>query len=233
MQLDLFIEDIVIENQGELYVSSITISENVGYEHRAVTQLINSYKDKFDELRPLHLKCIGTNGTADYKTWYELDENQVTFLLQLMKNNEYTVNFKLNLTKAFSLMKQKLQQKTLSLPQTYLEALKSLTLEVEQRQALEKKVNLLTHASKLYTTSEIAKELNFKSATMLNNMLNDDKVQYKQNGTWLLYSKYAECGYVSIKQHALDSGKIVYDRKWTGTGRDFLLNRYAELLNDR
>ena len=51
-------------------------------EHRVVVQLINTYKKEFDEFRPLHLKSIGQNGTSSYKTWYELDENQVTFLLK-------------------------------------------------------------------------------------------------------------------------------------------------------
>ncbi len=88
----------------------------------------------------------------------------------------------------------------------------------------EKQRNKLIHQTKLYTTSEIAKESGLRSATQLNNLLAEKKVQYKQNKTWLLYSKYAECGYVSIKQTPLDNGTIIYDRKWTGTGRDFILN---------
>jgi len=121
----------------------------------------------------------------------------------------------------------KLKQQ-LQLPNNYLEALKALTIEVEHRQLLENKVHSLTHASKLYTTSEIAKELNFKSATALNLQLNEDDIQYKQNGTWLLYSKYSDKNFVSIKQDILDNGKIIYDRKWTGVGRDFLIEKYTK-----
>lgn len=234
MQLDLFADNIVIENKGELFVSSIVIAENVDYEHESISRLISTYLKEFCELRPTDLKSDGVFGTSSFRKWYELDENQVTFLFQLMRNNQHTVKFKLNLTKAFSLMKQKIQQKSLSLPQTYLEALRALTIEVENRQQLEKKVNLLTHASKLYTTSEIAKEIGLKSATALNSILNDDGVQYKQNGTWLMYSKYSERGYVSIKQQVLDSGRIIYDRKWTGVGRDFILNKYSsEVKNEK
>ena len=76
------------------------------------------------------------------------------------------------------------------------------------------------------TTSEIAKELGLSSATKLNNLLSEKKIQYKQNKTWLLYSKYSELGLVSIKQDVLDNGKIIYDRKWTGKGRDFILNLF-------
>ena len=101
----------------------------------------------------------------------------------------------------------------------------------EERQArleAEKQRDKLIHQNKLYTTSEIAKELGLKSATKLNGLLAEKKIQYKQNKTWLLYSKYADCGYVSIKQDILDSGHIIYDRKWTGKGRDFILNLFKE-----
>ena len=101
----------------------------------------------------------------------------------------------------------------------------------EERQArleAEKLRDKLIHQNKLYTTSEIAKELGLKSATKLNGLLAEKKIQYKQNKTWLLYSKYADCGYVSIKQDILDSGHIIYDRKWTGKGRDFILNLFEE-----
>lgn len=92
----------------------------------------------------------------------------------------------------------------------------------------EEQRNRLIHQSKLYTTSEIAKELGLSSATKLNALLAEKKIQYKQNKTWLLYSKYSECGYVSIKQDVLDNGHIIYDRKWTGSGRDFILDLLKE-----
>lgn len=101
----------------------------------------------------------------------------------------------------------------------------------EERQArleAEKQRDKLIHQNKLYTTSEIAKELGLKSANKLNQLLAEKKIQYKQNKTWLLYSKYSDCGYVSIKQDILDSGHIIYDRKWTGKGRDFILNLFKE-----
>lgn len=112
------------------------------------------------------------------------------------------------------------------LPKTYLEALRELVRAEEEKLALQDRVCKLTHAKKLYTTTEIAKELGFKSANAFNLILEEDKVQYKVNSTWVLTSKYADKEYVSIKQTELDSGKIIYDRKWTGLGRDFLINKY-------
>lgn len=230
LQPDLFNQEIVKEENGELLVSSIVVAENVNYEHQSVIRLINSYKKEFEQFKPIDLKSSGTNGTSSYKTWYELDENQVTFLLQLMKNNEYTVKFKLALTKAFSTMKNKLLEKRLPTP---LETAKMLVQVLEEKEALlltnkalEKQNTILMHTNNLYTATEIAKELGLKSATILNQKLSDMKIQYKVNNSWVFYSKYADNGYTSIKQHILDSGKEIYDRKFTQTGRDFILKLF-------
>jgi anti-repressor protein len=64
-----------------------------------------------------------------------------------------------------------------------------------EKQELEHTVSILTHVNKTYTTTEIAKELGLKSANVLNAILEEKKIQYKQNSTWVLYSKYADKGY--------------------------------------
>lgn len=126
---------------------------------------------------------------------------------------------------------KKLKQSVPALPQTYLEALKALVKSEEEKQQalLEAKeakdhVKLLVHNGKTYTSSEIAKELGMKSAIALNKLLEEKRIQYKQNGTWLMYSEYSEKGYTSVKQIQLDNGTIQYDRRWTGKGRDFIIN---------
>ena len=111
-------------------------------------------------------------------------------------------------------------------PDLLIAAATKLKEERAARLEAEKQRDKLVHQNKLYTTSEIAKELGLSSATKLNNLLSEKKIQYKQNKTWLLYSKYSELGLVSIKQEVLDNGKIIYDRKWTGKGRDFILNLF-------
>lgn len=114
------------------------------------------------------------------------------------------------------------------LPTTYLEALKELVKVEEEKLSLENKVKNLTHQSKLYTATEIAKELGFKSASEFNKILEADKIQYKVNGTWVLTAKYADKNYTSIKQFELDNGTIKYDRRWNGLGRQFLIEKYGK-----
>lgn len=89
---------------------------------------------------------------------------------------------------------------------------------------LEKKNAILMHVTKTYTATEIAKELNLKSAIELNKILAEKKIQYKVGGTWVLYSKYSNMGYEDIKQEVMDNGRVVYHRKFTQLGRDFILN---------
>lgn len=88
----------------------------------------------------------------------------------------------------------------------------------------EKKNAILMHVNKTYTATEIAKELNMKSAQQLNAKLEEMGIQYKVNNTWVLYSQYSNLGYEEIKQEVLDSGKVVYHRKFTQMGRDFIVN---------
>ena len=114
----------------------------------------------------------------------------------------------------------------LSDPDTIIRLASQLKQEREARQIAEQKVTILTHTNKLYTSTELAKELGFKSATQFNKQLEADGIQYKVNGTWVTTAKYSKMGLTSIKQIELDSGKIIYDRKWTGLGREFLIEKY-------
>lgn len=113
-------------------------------------------------------------------------------------------------------------------PDFGIELLTKLKEERAARVEAEKKNAILTHVNKTYTMTEIAKELNLKSAVELNKLLAEKKVQYKVNGTWVLYSDYSNLGYEDIKQDVLDSGKVIYHRKITQMGRAFILGLFED-----
>ncbi len=152
------------------------------------------------------------------------------YLLGMKANNDVAKKFQMWLaTEVLPSMRKYGMYATdelLDNPDLLIAAATKLKEERAARLEAEKQRDKLVHQNKLYTTSEIAKELGLSSATKLNNLLSENKIQYKQNKTWLLYSKYSELGLVSIKQDVLDNGKIIYDRKWTGKGRDFILNLF-------
>lgn len=126
-------------------------------------------------------------------------------------------------------MTDEIIEKTLTGPDYLIQLATTLKEERQKRIDAEQKNAILMHVNKTYTSTEIAKECNLKSAMQLNKILSDMKIQYQSNGTWVLYSKFANMGYEEIKQEVLDNGKVIYHRRFTQYGRDFIVN----LLKDR
>lgn len=114
-------------------------------------------------------------------------------------------------------------------PDFGIELLTKLKQERQARVEAERKNAILTHVNKTYTMTEIAKELDLKSAIQLNKLLADKKIQYSVNGTWVLYSPYSSMGYEEIKQEILDNGKVIYHRRITQLGREFILQLFNEV----
>ena len=116
------------------------------------------------------------------------------------------------------------KQQTIMLAMQYLQenliAMKERAIKAERKNAI------LMHVSKTYTAGEIAKEIGMRSAQELNQALADKGIQYKQNGTWLPTAENSSCGYFEIKQQELESGKVIYDRRITQTGREFILSLF-------
>lgn len=81
--------------------------------------------------------------------------------------------------------------------------------------------DLVLQNKTLVPISVIAKDYGM-SATKLNKILHELKVQYKQGSTWLLYQKYASKGYTQSKTHAIDADYSKMHTYWTQKGRLFL-----------
>ena len=111
-------------------------------------------------------------------------------------------------------------------PDFGIELLTKLKEERAARIEAEKTNAILMHVNKTYTMTEIAKEIGLKSANELNKILAEKKIQYKSNGTWVMYSDYSDLGYESIKQETLDSGRVIYYRRITQLGRKFILSLF-------
>ncbi|WP_238544924.1 phage antirepressor KilAC domain-containing protein [Geomicrobium sp. JCM 19039] len=107
--------------------------------------------------------------------------------------------------------------------------------EQEQVQLLEQKAAEYEHKARYVdqilaskgtvTTTQIAKDYGM-SGVKLNAILKDEKVQYKQNGQWLLYSQYQDKGYVEsntvdITHRDGRRGAVMHNR-WTQKGRLFI-----------
>ena len=113
-------------------------------------------------------------------------------------------------------------------PEFGIKLLTALKDEREKRKEAEGTVAILSHVNKTYTMTEIAKELNMNSAQQLNKTLASMGIQFKTNGTWVFYSRFSSLGYEEIKQEVLDSGMVIYHRKITQRGREFILRTVRE-----
>ena len=156
--------------------------------------------------------------------------------LAMLENNEKGKQARLYFIRCEEEYKKQRQN---MLPQTYIQALERLLesekekerlkLEnIQQKQQLveyEPKVtyyDLVLKSPNLITITLIAKDYG-KSGQWLNKFLNEQGIQYKQSGTWLLYQKYAQMGYTKSETYIdEETGFSKLNTKWTQKGRLFI-----------
>ena len=107
--------------------------------------------------------------------------------------------------------------------------LELLTSEVKEKEQVLHQLDLskpkveyydnVLRSSTTYSITQLAKELNFKSARALNSKLHEIGIQYNQAGNWHLFSKYSNKGYVVTETFCKKS----YDGYRTQT-----INRFTE-----
>lgn len=120
-------------------------------------------------------------------------------------------------------------------PEVLEKALTALRNEREKNKELQQAIEILKPKANYYDLilnckntvpiSVIAKDYGM-SAIHMNNLLHKKGIQYKQGEIWLLYQKYATCGYTQSKthHHKNSNGKDISrtGTEWTQKGRKFL-----------
>lgn len=204
-------------------MSSKRIAEKTGKRHDHVIRDIRVMIDELKKDTP----NLGNEFLENFDNRNFTSEILISERLSLCLASGYSISLRMMIIDDWAAMKEKSNK-----PKEFTtKELLLLQLEtIERAEKAEKTVAILTHVNKTYTSTEIAKELGFKSANEMNKKLHDLGVQYKQNDTWILYSKYSGLAYVDIKQEVLDSGKVVYHRRWTQIGREFLINFLVKSL---
>lgn len=106
------------------------------------------------------------------------------------------------------------------------------TAELKKQAPKVEYFNEVLQSESTYNTNQIAKELG-TSAVSLNRILQQRNIQYKQNGTWLLYHKYQNKGFTKTKTHSfIDSAGLTQTSMqtvWTEAGRLFIHSVMKEL----
>ena len=100
--------ELVIIKGKELFTNSLVIADGTQNEHKSVIRIIDVYKEKFErwgEIRFSDLKSTNPLGGRPTTVAY-LNEQQATFLVTLLKNNDIVVNFKAELVDQFYKMRE-------------------------------------------------------------------------------------------------------------------------------
>lgn len=221
------------ERHGQIVTTSRNVAEVFRKQHKnvlkAIEKAINEVEEDFGRLN-FELSSY-TNEQNKVQPEYIMTQDGWSFVVMGFTGKKAS-KFKQQYIKMFNKMREKLSTnpQQLSTPKNYIQALEALLISEKEKEKAQQTVAILTHVKKTYTATEIAKELGLSSAQELNSMMERDRIQYKSNDTWVLYSPFTGLGYEHIKQEVLDSGRIVYHRKWTQRGREFILETYKEKL---
>lgn len=239
--------NLVTNENGKAMTTSLKIAEVFGKEHYDVLKKIKAKTNLFNDGNFTVVDYIDSKGET--RPMYLLDRDFTTFLIMGFTGSKAD-EFKVTYIQAFNKMEEIIKNGNqvserdkllISLfsknPIEVAEAHKKLieletaplvaTIE-EQKPKVEYHDNVLNKAD-LITTTTIAKDLGLKSAKRLNDILNYNKIIFKQkNGTWTPYAAYDKlvkenyCDYQSYEtEYATQS------LKWTEKGRKWIVENFT------
>ena len=212
-------------------MTSKEIAELTGKNHADVMRDIRNLQDQVGTESIFALSFIINelpNGGSKQLPMYSLDKKQTLLLI-----SGYNALLRLKIINRWEELENKnLESYKVEDPieraKAWIREQEAIKLQIqeanEQKTIAENKVKLLTHVEKMYTATEIAKECGLSSAIALNMFLSQEKIHYKVNDTWVPYSEYSNKGYFHLKQEVLDTGKVIYHRKITQMGREFIID---------
>jgi anti-repressor protein len=233
----------ILTHGDTLVVTSESVADGAGVEHRAVLQLIDNNINDFEDFG--HVAFEMRHGYNNHKVRIALlNEQQATLLMTYQRNNEKVRAFKKSLVRAFFDMARRL---TPALPQSYADALRELAASVEQKEALEAKITedapkvLFADAVATSATTvligDLAKILRGNGieigANRLFARLRDEGYLIRRQGSdWNMPTQRAmDLGLFKVKETAVthSDGHVTVSKtpKVTGKGQAYFVNRYT------
>lgn len=237
-------------------MTSLEIAEVTGKKHAHIMRDIRSlleqginesnfglvdYKDKKGESRPMYnltpkgclILASGYDAVLREKIVNKLEEYQ-----QKERANMIVLpNFEDPAEAAMAWAKEYREKNVLAIENKTLQREKMMLQDENFQLAAENQelkhdknyLDLIMRSRSLLTVTQIAQDYGM-SAQAMNKILADMGIQWKNNGQWILYSKYKDGGYVSSRSIDITRSNgmpdTVMQTEWTQAGRRFL---YEEL----
>lgn len=235
--------------EGKLVTDSLKVAEFFGKEHRNVLRDVKHLIDN-TEMGVLNFEQTPYTHPQNGQTYYYYTMTEDGFTLLVMGyNGEKELKFKEAYIKAFRSMRTLLESDDYIALRAFQILQKRLSAEEQKAKELQGKVEELATKNQLldttiraqapkvqyvdevlqavntWTTTTIAKELNM-SAIRLNKILEDQKIQYRHQNHYVLYSKYHDKGFAKTKTYTYpnQSGETCTNMQlvWTEQGRAFI-----------
>jgi Rha family phage regulatory protein len=225
--------------------NSKLVAEVFEKEHKNVIQSIRKLIEgtaQNSAVRQMFSESTYLNEQNKEQPMFVMNQDGFT-LLAMGFNGKKAMEFKLKYIEAFNAMKKQIEQSKPSVPQNYLEALKSLVKAEEEKQKDEtiitiSKANVelgnkitemlpkvsyydrILQSNATMTITQIAQDYGM-SAIAMNKELESMRIQHKERGQWILYAQFLKSRAVDIirKDGRHD---VKYNTEWTTKGRIFL-----------
>lgn len=233
----------IVNNQGKLLADSRDISTMIGKHHKHLLRDIEGYMGVLTESNfgpsDFFIETTYKDSTGKTNKRYDITKMGCDMVANKMTGQK-GVLFTATYVSRFAEMERKLAMP--NLPQNYKEALVALVDQVDKNEKLHTENLMLEQRVREYepkmtyldqilqskdtvTVTQIAKDYGL-SGTALNQILHEEKVQYKQNDQWLLYSKHQDKGYTKSRtidiHHNSGERSVRMNTRWTQPGRLFI-----------
>ena len=244
-------EIILKEENGQVLASSRDVAEKFGKQHNSVLKTIYGENRKGEHINGLADEILASgNPLTKYFIESEYENRGKKYKECLMTRDGFSlvvmgftgnnaIEWKLKYIDAFNKMEEELRkQSSKALPTTYKEALLQLLEQVEKNEKLEEERKILLPKADyhdevlkkdgLITTTVVAKDLGFKSAAKLNQIMFLNNIIFKnKSGTWCPYADYEWLitdGYADYQSYENEHSKPCL--KWTEKGRKWIVENY-------
>lgn len=195
-----------IENNGDqLVVTSETIAEGTGGDHRAILQLIKNNQGDFEQFGRVsfEMRPFETPGGRQEKRVALLNEQQATLLVTFSRNTDQVKAFKVTLVKAFYEMAHQLQR-----PKTLEERSRELLGELDAKVQEQQRELDTARPKAQYVDEFVADNDSLLFRTVASNL----EIGEQQLRDLLLYSGWI---YRESQRRRNSKGKLVTEYRWS------------------
>lgn len=243
-------EIILKEENGKVLASSREVAEKFGKRHSDVIRSIKNLieNDSTQNCVQCFRQSIYKDETGKSNKMYMMNRDGFTFLVMGFTGKNAN-EWKWKYINAFNEMEERLKSGTQLSEEERLKlqlfsknasevayahnrlvelATTPLTLKIEEQQPKVEYHDTVLNKDGLITTTVIAKDLGFKSAAKLNQIMNLNGIIFKnKSGTWCPYAEYEWLitnGYADYKSYEAEKAKPCL--KWTEKGRKWIVDNY-------